>query len=117
MNVASLELCQELYELSGWKTDDWYDLDENGEPMPHLATEEDIYGGEPGQYLPAYDLGYLLRKLPPTTAIMHANKRGYEAYIVSLELKLHGQRHFADSPEDAAAKLCIELFKQGVLTR
>lgn len=49
MNVASKELCEELYKLSGW----------------HNGTHWSIVG-EPRAVtdFPKYDLGYLLRKLP-----------------------------------------------------
>ena len=43
MNVASKDLCQELYELSGWSD-------------PDVELRSDIQYG--------YTLGYLLRKLP-----------------------------------------------------
>lgn len=105
MNVANRELSQELYELSGWEEDthDWY-----GANKTYLA--------------PRYTLGYLIRKLPNFISVgvesfvMTSGKRGYFAehddYTPS-----HEFRFVADTPEDAACKLAIELFKQGVLSR
>jgi hypothetical protein len=77
-NVASLELCKELYGLSGW----------NDTPN-HV------------------DLGYLVRKLPAYTEI-----RNYE---ICWQARFNSMISEADTPEDAAAKLAIELFKSGVL--
>jgi len=57
-DVASLELCKELYELSKW--DDaasyWFRFGS------HLGDKE-VWGVGPGGEFPAYDLGYLLGKL------------------------------------------------------
>lgn len=93
-DVASLDLCKELYEVSEWEAD---------------AFRDGI--------TPAYDLGYLLRKLPVHISIeSHATldgkgSRWYKAVDNSAEESCR-----AVTPEDAAAKLAIELFKQGVLT-
>lgn len=116
MNVASLELCKELYELSGWKDcefqysgwngDDW--RLEHGQPTM-LDTAADSRYGKQTSY-PAYDLGYLVRKLPARTLI----DRFSDAYLAALAVPEFYEAR-ADTPEDAAAKLAIELFKQGVL--
>jgi len=143
MNVASLELSKELYELSGWKSDflmyiksasGWVVMNQ------HQYHNYRAASGKPGHFVSvdAYDLGYLLRKLPRwydkdrVKGPMHAfllqlqpspvstnwqafyryenkNPNGYESEVT---LKVE-----AGTPEDAAAKLAIELFKQGVLTR
>lgn len=144
MNTASLELCKELYELSGWKTGWWY-------PHVHIensmVSQEHIYTDEFGAIvdkqrdIPAYDLGYLLRKLPNKVTV---KKRVYgfiltdstsdgtwiADYIIhfwqtpiptdrNYEMWLHhgdkAKLTEADTPEDAVAKLCIELVKQGLL--
>lgn len=126
MNVASLELCRELYELSGWEqTRFWYakdlapsDPDIFQPADPHRNRYADV---------PAYDLGYLLRKLPLKV------KDEYQGDVFGVRLRQTGgtgwivyygepgkstEMHFnsADTPEDAAAKLAIELLKSGVLT-
>lgn len=117
MQVASLELCKTLHELSGWddlpNDNDWY-------------TERGVIGYRRSGVAPAYDLGYLLRKLPSHDKDgIHANfgvslllggaanlwGAGWESDSGEYELQQ------ANTPEDAAAKLAIELFKQGVLTR
>lgn len=101
MNTASLELCRELYELSGWgedgnQPDAWHDIS-----------------------TPAYDLGYLLRKLPGRTSIIK---------LIDNYIAIHdepsqifnadfGYKFVADTPEDAAAGLAIELLKTGVLQK
>lgn len=107
MDTTSLELSKALWKLSGWTylAHQW------------LSPYDDPH--------PVYDLGYLLRKLPPQTRI----KKEFDASPeLPEETPAHyralydtvDDRHFwlgADTPEDAAAKLAIELFKHGVLKR
>jgi hypothetical protein len=119
MNVASLDLCRELYELSGW--DDTTFLFIEGDIEGVGPASEYGYHPEMGD-IPAYDLGYLLRKLPP-----HINERpitisnymidgsSWSAAYMEYDQEIYTAS--ADTPEDAAAKLVIELFKQGILTR
>ena len=135
MNVASQELCKELYEVSGWE--DTY--------TTHILSGKDVdydinRSATMGSLLyPAYDLGYLVRKLPLT--IEFDNEKWEEVYGRSLPSYFFMARDLdtmdnkwrvqyqgedqedviedtmfdADTPEDATAKLCIELFKQGIL--
>lgn len=98
MNTASLELCKELHELTHWNTDkEW----------PRVTDQD---GNDAHGYVPNYSLGYLLRKLPTGTHIFRTS-RGYGASI-----GYRDNKNFADTPEDACAKLAIELHKQGILT-
>lgn len=127
MNVANLDLCRELYKLSGWE-------------LPEPQTVQ-LHTGDDAQAIQdaidhvqfQYDLGYLLRKLP------EFYEEGKIAYLLTVQPNPIGagwQAHYrfasrtpnssntgsrfrqdANTPEDAAAKLCIELFKQGVLPK
>lgn len=135
MHVAELSLCKELYELSGWgDTSEFY---VNGMLQHGIDTafeDHAIKTNYPG-YSPAYDLGYLLRKLPSNYMLMWHDFEDFKledgevikqgrAYVMS---KLDGDMYEidedfwnadqSDTPEDAAAKLAIELFKQKILTR
>jgi hypothetical protein len=96
MNVANLELCRELYDLSGWET-------------PYLKTlrQNPNDGIKIIKTYPAYDLGFLLRK---TNFGVRPHDEGWKAFYYSKEMT-------GDSPEDVAVKLAIELFKQGILTK
>lgn len=128
MNVASLELCKELYELSGWELPiqfcetcygqgvlyDTNPANPDGEPLPAQCRE-----CEGGTYK-GYDLGYLLRKLPryidkTRLTIQPTNEKQWCASY-DYETGLSTRDCFADSPEDALALLAIELFNQGILT-
>jgi hypothetical protein len=76
VDVVSLELCQELYALSSWDdcSFDWL-----------IDKIDDEYAREPAisylnrrhseifDWLPAYDLSYLLTKLPP---YLHQRRTG-----------------------------------------
>lgn len=134
MNVASLELSKELYELSGWD-DSGIVICQSGSYREEYGPESDKgwfgyteqeavhhHGGIYPTYR-AYDLGYLLRKLPQRSV---EGRLGMDSEGIALgkptfyyanatgTYYTYGQ---ADTYEDAAAKLAIELFKQGVLTR
>lgn len=119
MNVASLELSKTLFELSGWQPDEWHKVVADGKVLEHVEY-------------PVYHLGYLLRKLPAMVEppkskryfdlvgkkfgekeVVYGYYYQYDSYDTGL-LDYIGFE--ADTPEDAACKLAIELFKQGVLT-
>lgn len=117
MNTASLELCKELYKVSGWKADYWYDWN-HGEP-----TVEDMKLSEFN--IPAYDLGYLLRKLPRfiEEETMHywlnlapdAETEWFATYDYYDASPKGIAGGYKATPEDALVELAIELFKQGIL--
>lgn len=116
MNAANLELCKELYEVSGWYGDFYFT---QYEVKPFEAT---TLVGRNGVIATAYSLGYLLRKLPYPRDIRFSETHDltiidfqcYPSKVVS-NIYAHEFRVKADTPEDAAVKLAIELFKQGVL--
>ena len=113
-DVAKRELCEELFELSGWNDTklDWHRSD---------LTE---FGRE---VAPAYDLGFLIRKLPHIKDIDFRveqngeSEEGYDWVAYGIDYTKHpldeSSRWWsnADTPENALALLCIELFKQGIL--
>lgn len=109
---ASIKLTKELWNLSFWEPSllGFYDgyFDEEG----HFKREADY---KPSY--PCYSLGYLLRKLPQTSAVMHFKRNRWEAYWVSYGSGSRAKREYGDTPEDAAAKLAIRLFKQGILQK
>lgn len=94
-DVASLELSKELYELTGW-----------GELGPTKANGEKNY--------PAYDLGFLLRKL--RTYDISCN-----GLVFSIDFYDPGQDDLigfdapADTPEYAVCKLLCELIRQEII--
>lgn len=113
MNVASLSLCKELYKVSKWlDTPNCYFNSDSGS---HGLTDSN--NGELGHDIyreaPAYDLGFLIRKLPPYTRIQ--TMKGDVPYRVSYDNGVSERGVNANTPEDAAAKLAIELFKQDIL--
>ena len=129
--VASLELCKELYELSGWEntlvkhitSDEHRHFDEKlgvntvnektvGLRENNTVGCDECEGAFAAEYIPAYSLGYLLRKLPANTSIRH-NEDG--VYAVALHQGVLTKLSHADTPENACAKLAIELLKQGIL--
>lgn len=138
MQTANLDLCKALYEVSGWGEKlgetDFYAVNKKGKQVAFVREGKVI--GELSldtwhKSIPAYDLGYLLRKLPArieqtkgVLAPLHiaplSKARGGTEYAVAWELEyllVPRIKAEADTPEDAAAKLAIELFKQGILKK
>lgn len=112
MNVASLELCKELYELSGWGDCKFIFLTDTSLWLKDLPHEVPMLAS-------AYDLGYLLRKLPEQTHLYkHIEDKIVNAYSAwtLLNSKSVVEPQLADTPENALCQLAIELFKQGILT-
>jgi hypothetical protein len=136
MNTASRELCQELYELSGWLTDKYYWSTGSTKDYPVKEYRVDkvldykpLWFDNPrentGHVFPAYDLGYLLRKLPKLIALPDNGTGGFlfidiKKYKSGIRWRAgyHDQMLVnADTPEDAVCSLAIELFKRGILTK
>lgn len=137
--VTSLEISRELYEVSGWSdTYLWHKEYMDGRSVAHpLVAPKDMAATGFG-VAPAYDLGYLLRKLPrwydhdlvkgplrPFLLQLQPSpvSTNWQAFYRFEVDDANGHRSAvaikveASTPEDAATKLAIELFKQGVLTR
>lgn len=74
MNTASLDLCKELYSLSGWQETSfiWAEHGKDSFIMHNSITKK------ADDYPPAYDLGYLLRKLPSGAGVIK-NSQNYTA--------------------------------------
>jgi hypothetical protein len=126
MNVANRNLCQELYELSGWSEAEFWYAETVGEAPGNwtIGNNRLVIGMTGGQQLPAYELGEVLRKLPEKiyandryyylTVARHSEGSWYAAYGGKNMLYLKREKN---DPEDALCKLAIELFKQGILTK
>lgn len=134
MHVASLELCKELYELSGWDDcDNWA----SHKDMAFISDDTFLEMNPKWQKeAPAYDLGYLLRKLPaaitPAVDLKKVAIKDMGTYFLYIQKSHDGavasynkvQNSLAtlyiksaDTPENALCALAIELFKQKILTR
>lgn len=118
MHVASLDLCRELYEVSGWDDTDFrYQWDKQ------FGLGFDLSFGEPQpDDTPAYDLGFIVRKLPARIKMVEGddvfltlekfNNRSdyapdhYSAYYRA-DVDSDAWTQNADTPEDAAALLAL----------
>lgn len=145
-NVASKELSRELYELSGWDgTLAVYEQTAGipiGEPYiayPELEKRWGLWGTQEFKVqTPAYDAGYLLRKLPDRIQDSHGTwfalmgfpngVNPWFAYKSTLQgedsrwpndkgIPFYKRVFSADTPEDALTSLAIELFKSNVLVK
>jgi hypothetical protein len=122
MNVADHLLCEELHKLSGWVgTAFFHILGDDG----HEMELGDGWMPQDGGVSPAYDLGYLLRKLP-SKCVEHRNSlAGHTGFVEGSWFFGYGDLMHLEgcqcedglTPEDAACKLAISLFKQGILKR
>lgn len=134
MNVASLELCKELYELSGWETkkDDTnlYHIQQEGEhSVSPVVFDNCCWREYEGNEIvcPAYDLGYLLRKLPMLIPAVPDDgdpylfqmTEGAKSGTWQIDYRDVDDGQFtaavADTPEDAACALLIKLIEEKVI--
>lgn len=116
MNVANLENCRELYKLSDWDdTEHWHVYTGLNFIGVNIAATTDFLKDHPdyNKTAPAYDLGYILRKLPKSNLSAEYSSSDWRCETMSSDSRMI--RTYADTPEDAAAKLAIELFKQGII--
>lgn len=106
---ADLELCQELFERSGWKdTECSYGPD----GMLPLTLCRDGY--REGDTAPAYTCGYVLPKIPDVTLRWDSKRNEWEAFA---PVRSRSRHCWDDNPANALVELAIELFKQEILTR
>jgi hypothetical protein len=111
MHTASLELCKELYRLSGWNETDYfyqfveYSDSSSGYTLTNPILEAPLHA----EAYPAYDLGYLLRKFPSKGGV--EIRYGDRGCLASSQI----WSVMASTPEDAACKLAIELYTREVL--
>ena len=152
MNTASLELCKELYELSWWDNDrtltwqhvkrsvhndEWEELGSEDRVLDHHQIKdynwENKHDAVYSEFIcPAYDIGYLMRKLPDSiwsdkyeqkaSLWTRKNLSDYSVwYWVGNSKDGSGTSSeysaVADTPENALCRLAIELFKTGILKR
>jgi hypothetical protein len=119
MNTASLENCKRLYELSGWEETAWQWLEDKDEGL--VLASADHWKQNDKQICPAYDSGYLLRKLPLAVVILkdviHHNDEGkiWQTYRYKAKLLDGINDYWYDTPEDALTLLSIKLFEEGIL--
>lgn len=115
MSLTGLELSTELYKLSGWDDCRWCFRDVSDTGTPHWLT--DLHTHEHDQCFPQYDLGYLIRKIPAEhfDLVKVVDSPEYIYYIRKNGAII--DQIGADTPENATAKLAIELFKNGTLTK
>lgn len=123
MHVASLELCKELHELSGWRdTELIYARNGYYEPIVTKANHPEL-GHDWALECAAYDLGYLMQKLPktvkhPATGDEHTLGLSWHLdrgqWVADYERSMIPHA-YANTPEDAVTKVCIELIKAGLL--
>lgn len=118
MNVASQPLSKELYELSDWDETEFVHVNRPRGTANrwgvHRRTPRTTSRHSLVEHVAAYDLGYLLRKLPVTVWL---EKIEGPEWIFNFRYRDVSIETRDKSPEDAAAKLCIDLFKTGILTR
>lgn len=132
VEVASVALSRELHDVSGWEDPAYIYLEIDGKYSIALIDISRRFSKLVTDVIPAYDLGYLLRKLPPF--VDSQAYPGQRAYL-DIGLRDDGPPWYAwyacwgipgvmsdfglhaDTPEDAACQLAIQLFKRGVLTK
>ncbi len=116
MNTASVDLCKKLYQLSGWVEATYEHELLNGEHYTTTLPAREMKHSTQNTYIPAYDLGYLLRMLPKDFSLQPIIGASWHIEYSSRSHRSNIIKQ-ADTPEDAACKLAIELFTRGILKR
>lgn len=136
MNIASTELSRLLFESSGWDDTEEVIIKFSLSDEPICVSNDlessaklVLLSGKEEWRLPAYDMGYMMRKLPLALMVhnslaflgVFANGEEVVSYVAGYYVlrPKHEPTQFmqtkADSPEDALVKLAIRLFKSGML--
>ena len=102
--VASLKLSKELFELTKWGDTIQNYLYDGRLMIGELTTTDNKL-----LYIPAYDLGYLIRKFSHYTEI---DTICMAAYYPNSGSPIYAA---ADTPEDACCELLIKLIKEKVI--
>lgn len=131
MEVTSKEISEELYRLSGWEDTYWWAANLDG--FHKEPTTTPVF---PERSIPAYSLGFLIRKLPVSRRKEFGSSKlrfrhyyldvtaahstgGWVAGYRIMAAKAYERNWFADAnadtPEDAVALLAIKLIKEGVI--
>ena len=130
--VASLSLSKELFKLTEWEdTPEFYAPIDNNISWHLFSYKEEHYYTTEGKYkleelknrIPAYSLGYLIRKLPPYIPTYgedgedclfhlqpHFDGKEWTAGYVKQDRYLY--MDIADTPENACIKLLLLLIKE-----
>lgn len=120
--VASLENCKRLYELSGWGqafSGDEVHVYYNSIKTPYLVYRSQNIRS--AMHTPAYSAGYLLRKLPTSVDFNEVpHQFRLERRLATDEWwasysHINDVQSFADTPEDALCLLAIKLFEEKIL--
>lgn len=116
-HVASLELCKALYTRSGWNDTHWCWTSPNPQSAFVGELPKDFAQRNYPLLIPAYDLGYLLRKLPSESWTGFVSVTGQRCQALAF---MYGNASkiaecSANTPEDATAMLALALFEQGLL--
>lgn len=125
---ASLELSKQLFEVSGWFDVDNYSIipitgDGKRKKRVNIRADElcESHNHKP---IPLYDLGFLIRKLPPVVTLKSRAGKRWSAQCFRGKITDDGNRiekvdmdFIADTPEDALCRLALALFEAGILTR
>lgn len=114
MHFANVELCKKLFAVSGWDDTSFRYVGGSRSKIELLPRDERVTKPD----VPAYDLGYLVRRLPYPVSVT-ANKRGFVTTAAMMRHRPPFFNYLArdDSPENSTVDVLLEMFKQGVLTR
>lgn len=115
ISVADLAECKLLYQLSGWNGQYWWwsyreFADGSGGYVVVGEHEAPFHGST----YPAYDAGYLLRRLPACD-LSKMSDGAFSAVWTDYTDNSGSVGHSRTSPENALCRLAGLLFKEGIL--
>lgn len=110
MNTTGRLLSKELYEKSGWLGSGYYWCLVQTNPSELWQVKR--APESPLKNYPAYELGYLVRKLPYCELFHFANGK-YKATWQGSNAIVSGVSHH--SPENAVARLAVKMLEEQIL--
>lgn len=114
MHFAEVELCRKLYDVSGWDDTSFKYVGGSRDNIQLRPRNKRITAPD----VPAYDLGYLVRRLPYPVSVT-ANQKGFVTTAAMMRHRPPFFNYLARdaSPENSTVDVLLEMFKQNVLTR
>jgi len=119
MNIASLENCKRLYELTDWKADRWWHKGSDVNGGDYVSHYDGDKHTKALVICPAYNLGFLVRMLKwASLALENEDLDGNLYWVAVWHLKDENGEYpsaEANTPEDAYCKLAIQLIEQHII--
>ncbi|MCO4274281.1 hypothetical protein NG701_07540 [Pseudarthrobacter sp. HLT3-5] len=114
MHFADVGRCKKLFQVSGWDDTSFKYVGGSRDKIEMMPRDSRVCLPD----VPAYDLGFLVRRLPYAVSVTVSTK-GFTTTAAMMRHRPPFFNYLARdaSPENSTVDVFLELFKQNVLTR